>query len=70
MNPDPDPTPDPIPFFTDFKDAKNVIFFFIFFSHNLATGTSSSVFYRIRIPQAQKHAYPADPVPDSDTQHW
>jgi hypothetical protein len=51
MNPDPDPTPDPTPFF---KDAKNVIFFFIFFSHNLATGTSSSVFHRIRIPQAQK----------------
>ncbi len=29
---DPDPTPDPTPFFSDFKDAKKIIFCFIFFS--------------------------------------
>ncbi len=40
---DPDPTPDPTPFFSDFKDVKN-LFFFIFFSYNLPTCTSSSVF--------------------------
>jgi hypothetical protein len=39
--PDPDPTPDPTPFFIDFKDAKKI--FITFFSHNLPTGTSSSV---------------------------
>jgi hypothetical protein len=46
MDPDPvpypDPTPDPTPFFIDFKDDKKIIFF-ILFSHNLPTGTSSSV---------------------------
>jgi hypothetical protein len=40
--PDPDPTPDPTPFFIDFKDAKKY-FFLTFFSHNLPTGTLSSV---------------------------
>ncbi len=40
--PDPDPTPDPTSFFIEFKDAKKLIFF-TFFSHNLPTGTSSSV---------------------------
>jgi hypothetical protein len=39
---DPDPTPDPTPFFSDFKDAKK-IFFPIFFSYNLPTGTATSV---------------------------
>jgi len=38
---DPDPTPDPTPFFIDLKDAKKYLFFFIFFSYNLPTGTSS-----------------------------
>jgi hypothetical protein len=38
---DPDPTPDPTPFFSDFKDAKKIIFF-IFFSYNLPAGTLSS----------------------------
>jgi len=27
MDPDSDPTPDPTPFFSDFKDAKKIIFF-------------------------------------------
>jgi hypothetical protein len=42
MDPDPDPTPYMIPFFRDFRMQK--IYFFIFFSHNLPTGTLSSVF--------------------------
>jgi hypothetical protein len=41
--PDPDPTLDPTPFYIDFKHAKKIFFFFIFFSHNLPTGSSSSV---------------------------
>jgi hypothetical protein len=38
MNPDPvpDPTPDPTPFFSDFKDAKKISYFF---SYNLPVGT-------------------------------
>jgi hypothetical protein len=41
---DPDPTPDPTPFFSDFKDAKKLIFFFILsFSYNSPTGTLSLV---------------------------
>ncbi len=31
LNPALDPTPDPTPFFSDFKDAKTLFFFFIFF---------------------------------------
>jgi hypothetical protein len=42
MDPDPDSTPDPTPFFNNLKDVKK--FFFIFFSFNLFTGTSSLVF--------------------------
>ncbi len=46
VDPDPAPgsdqTPDPTPFFINFKDAKKIIFF-TFFSHNVPTGTSSSV---------------------------
>jgi hypothetical protein len=45
---DPDPTSDTTPFFSDFKDAKEIIFFFIFFSYNLPTGTLSS-FLKITI---------------------
>jgi hypothetical protein len=41
-DPDPYPTPDPTSFFSDLKDAKK-IFFSIFFSNNLTTGTLSSV---------------------------
>ncbi len=37
MDPDPALTPDPTPFFSDFKDAKN-----LFFSYNIPTGTLSS----------------------------
>ncbi len=37
-----DPDPDPTPFSSDFKDAKQ-IFFSIFFSYKLPTGTLSSV---------------------------
>jgi hypothetical protein len=37
-----DPTPDPTPFFNDFKDVNKIVFF-LFFSYNLPTGTSSSV---------------------------
>jgi hypothetical protein len=43
-DPDPDLTSDPTPFFIDFKDAKQIIFFFYIFSQNLPTGTSSSVY--------------------------
>jgi hypothetical protein len=32
----------PTPFFTDFKDAKNLVTFFIIFSYNLTAGTLSS----------------------------
>jgi hypothetical protein len=39
-DPDPDPTPDPTPFFSDFKDAKQNLLFFIF-SSNLPAGTLS-----------------------------
>jgi hypothetical protein len=31
MDPDPDPTPDLTPFFSDFKDAKKLKIFHIFF---------------------------------------
>ncbi len=31
MDPDPYPTPDPSPFFSDFKDAKKLFFYLIFF---------------------------------------
>jgi hypothetical protein len=34
--------PDPTPFFSDFKDAKK-LFFIIFFSYNLPTGTIVSL---------------------------
>ncbi len=40
---DPNPTLDPSPFFTNFKDAKKIIFFSRVFSHNLPAGTLSSV---------------------------
>jgi hypothetical protein len=40
-DPDPDPTPDQIPFFSEFKDAKNE--FFLIFSYNLPAGTLSFV---------------------------
>ncbi len=43
MDPDTDPTPDPTPFFSDFKDAKKLIFFRLFFFYSLPTGTLSSV---------------------------
>ncbi len=43
MDPDPDPTLDPTSFFSDFKDAKKLISFSIFFSYNLTTDTFSSV---------------------------
>jgi hypothetical protein len=44
MDPGPDPTPDPTPLFGEFKDAKKISFFTIFFSYNLPpTGTLSSV---------------------------
>jgi hypothetical protein len=36
-----DPDPDPTPFFSDFKDAKEIIFFIYFY--NLPAGTLSSV---------------------------
>jgi hypothetical protein len=39
---DPDPTSDPTPFFSGFKDAKQLIFSY-FFSYNLTAGTLSSV---------------------------
>jgi hypothetical protein len=44
MDPDPapDPAPDPTTFFSDFKDAKKLLFSY-FFSYNLPTGTLSSV---------------------------
>ncbi len=40
-----DADPDPTPFFSDFKDAKNIFFFFmfLFFSYNLPSGTLSLV---------------------------
>ncbi len=41
---DPDPDPDPTPFFIDLKDAKKILFFPDFFSYNLPTDTSFSVF--------------------------
>jgi hypothetical protein len=34
MDPDLDPTPDSSPFFSDFKDAKKIIFFLHIFSYN------------------------------------
>ncbi len=43
MNPDLDPIPDSTPFFTDFKEAKEIIIFFIFFSFNMIKGTLPSV---------------------------
>ncbi len=42
MDPDPDPTVDPTPFFSDFKDVKNLVFSY-FFSYNLLAGTLLSV---------------------------
>ncbi len=42
IDPDPGPVPDPTPFFNDFKDVKQ-IFFFLFFSYNLPTGTTPSL---------------------------
>jgi hypothetical protein len=55
--PDPDPTPDPTPFFTDLKDAKKNIFS-IFFSHNLPTSTSSSVYVISQaLFQSAQHIY-------------
>jgi hypothetical protein len=38
MDPGLDPAPDPTPFFSDLKDAKNIIFYY-----NLPAGTLSSV---------------------------
>jgi hypothetical protein len=40
--PDPDPTPDLTSYFSDFKDAKQLLFFHIF-SYNLLVGPLSSV---------------------------
>jgi hypothetical protein len=47
MDPDPDQTPDPTPFFSDFKDAKKIIFLLHIFSYNLPAGTLSSIFLYI-----------------------
>jgi hypothetical protein len=49
-----DPAPDPTPFFSDFKDAKKIIFF-IFFSYFLSAGTLSSVFILQALFQSAQH---------------
>jgi hypothetical protein len=58
--------PDPTLFFSDFKDAKTVIFFHIFSKILLKSYFESIISEKGRIREAQKCADPADP----DPQHY